>query len=92
MRSPSHVILFFFLSFASDDRTIRVWDTVKGIALYCLEGHDLIVNNLSLSSDDRLLASCSNDLVVALWPIDGIAPGGTVKPRHRMVFHHININ
>ncbi len=59
------------LASASDDRTIRLWDTTTGRVLYTFVGHDGEVTTLTFSKDGRYLISGSRDRTVRVW--DGAA-------------------
>ncbi len=52
---------------ASDDKTLRVWDTASGECLYTLKGHSKEVRGCSLSADGHLAFSISTDSRVILW-------------------------
>ncbi|OCK81525.1 WD40 repeat-like protein [Lepidopterella palustris CBS 459.81] len=51
---------------ASDDRTIRLWDTATGAARSRLEGHSEEVRAVAFSPDGQLVASVSGS-TVRLW-------------------------
>lgn len=60
------------LASASDDMTIRLWDTTTGTTVRTLHGHHDFVTSLALSPDGQWLASGSRgktdeDRVVNLW-------------------------
>src|SRR2546421_273917 len=55
------------LASASNDRTIRLWNTATGAASQTLEGHSNHVNAIAFSPDGKVLASASNDKTVRLW-------------------------
>ncbi|KAK6495981.1 hypothetical protein TWF481_003026 [Arthrobotrys musiformis] len=52
---------------ASDDKTVRLWDTATGAALQTLEGHTGKVNAVTFSLNSKLVASASDDKTVRLW-------------------------
>ena len=52
---------------ASEDTTIRLWDTSTGTSRGVLEGHSDWVNAVVLSRDGRLVASASDDTAGRLW-------------------------
>ncbi|KAF7170941.1 hypothetical protein CNMCM6106_005492 [Aspergillus hiratsukae] len=55
------------LASGSDDKTVRLWDTVTGGLQQTLEGHSGSVQSVAFSPDGRLLASGSDDKTVRLW-------------------------
>lgn len=57
------------LASASEDQTIKLWDTNAGTELRTLKGHTSAVNAVALSADGRLLASASKDNTAKLWDV-----------------------
>ena len=46
---------------------ISAWDYLTQKLIHTIPAHTLEVNDLSLSCDENLLASCSNDRLVKVW-------------------------
>ena len=57
------------LSANSGENTIKIWDTIKGINIGYLEGHNSDVNSVKWSNDSQLFASCGLDKTVRFWDI-----------------------
>jgi len=58
----------------SDDKLIKIWVSRSGILLRTLRGHVSDIVDLSVSCDNRFLASCSNDQDVRIWFLHNGAP------------------
>ncbi len=56
------------LASASDDQTVRIWDTATGQVLHTLP-HPARLNYATFSPDGALLVSCSEDETVRLWDV-----------------------
>jgi hypothetical protein len=63
---------------ASEDRTLKVWDPVRGRALATLEGHADWVNACAVTADGRRIVSASEDRTLKLWDADGGRVLGTL--------------
>ncbi|MCA9701591.1 MAG: WD40 repeat domain-containing protein, partial [Myxococcales bacterium] len=59
------------LASASDDRTLRIWDLERGIALATLRGHEGWIRALALLPDGRI-ASASDDSTIRIWDPAGL--------------------
>jgi len=55
---------------ASEDATIRTWDTESGTVEKVLKGHTQAVRDIDFHSKGKLLVSCSSDLTLKLWDFE----------------------
>jgi WD40 repeat protein len=55
------------LASASDDTTVKIWDTSTGSLQQTLEGHSDPVKSVAFSQDSKLLASASDNTTVKIW-------------------------
>lgn len=74
----------------SDDRTVRLWDSITGLALMQFEGHSKSVTDVVVTSDGRYAISCSDDGTIRKWDLwtemaAGIFEGHQCEVRRVMV-------
>ena len=51
----------------SEDKTVKLYDSISGNCLKTLEGHSNSVNSCSYSPDGRNIATASSDRKVKIW-------------------------
>ena len=59
---------------ASADKTVRVWDAMRGRLLAELKGHAAPVRGATYSPDGRQVATASLDGTVRLWDMAAVNP------------------
>ncbi|KAJ1674939.1 Lissencephaly-1, partial [Spiromyces aspiralis] len=73
-RSPITRVRFHpeysIIATASDDMTIKIWDSETGDFERTLKGHTKTVHDVAFSPNGKLLASCSADLTLRLWDLE----------------------
>ena len=57
------------LSANSGENVIKIWDTIRGINIGYLEGHNSDVNSVKWSNDSQFFVSCGLDKTVRFWDI-----------------------
>ncbi|XP_064644227.1 WD repeat, SAM and U-box domain-containing protein 1-like isoform X2 [Lineus longissimus] len=55
------------LASASGDKSVIIWDPLKGVPLHTIDAHSRYVTCCAFSSNGRLLATGSNDKTVKVW-------------------------
>ncbi|ETO04970.1 hypothetical protein RFI_32426 [Reticulomyxa filosa] len=53
----------------SNDKTIRIWDTVSGKQIQLLKGHSQSIATVNLSYDGSKIVSCSWDKTIRIWDV-----------------------
>ncbi|WP_017317618.1 nSTAND1 domain-containing NTPase [Mastigocladopsis repens] len=78
------------LASASDDHTVKLWDTSTGQEIKTLTGHTNWIWGVSFSPDGKMLASASKDKTVKLWDTSTDTEiktlSGHTKEVHRISF------
>lgn len=59
-----------WLASASEDKTIKLWDTSGQHELLTLSGHTRAVTSVAISPDGRRLASSSSDKTIRIWDVE----------------------
>ncbi len=59
-----------YLASASEDKTIKLWDTTQKQVVRVFNGHQAWVNSISFSPDSKLLASGADDKSVRVWDVE----------------------
>ncbi|WP_109011553.1 PD40 domain-containing protein [Nostoc commune] len=58
------------LAFASNDKTIKLWNLDTGKEITTLRGHSNYVTSVVFSPDGKTLASASRDNTIKLWNLN----------------------
>ncbi|KAG6911013.1 hypothetical protein DXG01_005428 [Tephrocybe rancida] len=58
-----------FVMTASRDKTIKLWDSIRGLCLWTFVGHDGWVQALTFHPDGRHLLSVGDDHMMRIWDL-----------------------
>ncbi|KAL9619027.1 MAG: hypothetical protein Q9160_006348 [Pyrenula sp. 1 TL-2023] len=67
------------LASASDDLTVRIWNSNSGACQAILEGHTNSVRSVAFSHNSKLLASASHDNTIQIWDVSSSVCQATFK-------------
>ena len=71
-----------FLASGSRDKTIRIWDCLRGTCLMILRGHDNWVRKIAFSPVGKYLYSCSDDKSIRFWDLSANGRARNVANAH----------
>jgi WD40 repeat protein/serine/threonine protein kinase len=58
-----------YLFSASADRQVIIWDWKSGTSIRGIPAHSQPVNDIAVTSDGRILVSCSDDKLIRVWDL-----------------------
>ena len=62
--------IYDLLATASEDASIKLWDTESGENDKTMRGHTKKINSIVFNNQGTFIASCSNDLTIKLWNLE----------------------
>jgi WD40 repeat protein len=71
---------------ASDDQTIRIWNSTSRTCITMLTGHSHYIMSAQFHPKEDLVVSASQDQTVRVWDISGLRKGGPANPHQSNSF------
>jgi WD40 repeat protein len=59
-----------FIVSASNDQTLKVWETLTGLERFTLTGHTKHINSCAISSDSSLILSVAANDSLKVWEVE----------------------